>query len=723
MKLDCRLTKSLQSILEQRNVDEDWRQSVEDRLSTVLKAIEELQGSYAVDDVTSRKRVRTTSDNPLGMLADAASDNAGVKTVTWNDDVEEAGADPASAPGQYLSHISEHSTAAAHHHNDPHTKSHRPRHQADIIDRGLLNLYDAQLLVRLYISKLDPHAYSIVDQAHPQRDEHHRFESIRQQPLLLLAICTVAALHQSRTMHTSSQGDGLFGTLHDEFVRLSAQQSVIREQSLDDIRALLVASWWLRDISWISTGSAVRLATERGMQEAYKRCSDMTAGRRACKQRVEAGLHACSPGEAVRHSSDAFANISTAERQAYEAAKLYYLVYVADHQAAIPFARPPMTRQHAAVRNVRAWLAGCRLARREDARLAAQVELWVIAHDVVDDFGIDVQQALTRMQICEQIPRFLTLVDRWQTRWKHVLSMHSPKAADEIDFHANMMRLFVTAHTFRSPRGTDPLSINVNDDDEGAADWTYEDVEHRVSFAQRSLPQLPADTSDQTKDQRTYRYELGRRAVGTAIDLIEAATTPRSAQSVAMLFGQTIYPFSMVVFACLFLHKLSRRKGPTRNHPGRIMLPDCSTSATMSRIQRVIDMLQKQVIPLCVDEHISSTVLPGLLSLIAMERSRLDSDGESGADHTLGDAQGIVVQDNVKAVLPPTTTNIDELLTLPSSTFDGVTMTAIGTSPGTPAFNFDLQSLDLLSDLRYLSGISSDVLFWQGQQGNVQFTS
>ena len=55
MKLDCRLTKNLQSILEEHNSDAKWRESVEERLNTLFEAI------YDNNDNRSRKRRKSSS--------------------------------------------------------------------------------------------------------------------------------------------------------------------------------------------------------------------------------------------------------------------------------------------------------------------------------------------------------------------------------------------------------------------------------------------------------------------------------------------------------------------------------------------------------------------------------------------------------------------------------------------------------------------------------------
>lgn len=708
MSLDCRLTKNLQSILEEHNSEAKWRESVEKRLNTLFEAISDSSNTH------SKKRKKSASSpledaddptfhpitaDPLEMLADAASSNAGqaAEVIT--------------------------STSSA------------KRNRSDIIERGLLSFEQTCTLVNIYLTYLDPHVYSIVGSVHVKFDQldqanilRFAVQSIRRSPLLLLAICTVASLHCSANIAengtlvgSSTPGNNgarpsrLYSTLHDEFVRLSAQQSFVRHQSLDDIRALLIGSWWLRDLSWILTGSAVRLATERGMQEAYKKCSNMEAGRKAC----QSGSNSlCGPGEAIK-GSNVFVD-ETIEQEAYKAARLYYLVYVADHQAAIPFSRPPMTRQHAAVRNVRAWLAGCRLATDEDARLASHVELWMIAHDILDDFGVDVQEALTRKQVLEEAPRYFALVDRWQNRWgemRYGMGYNSTDVA-EVTLQADMMRLFIGAHVFRSPPDTDPLEI----EGKGEELEMIDDLEHRPSFATKSMPTFPDSHPDLlNKDEKGQRNKIAVIAYHTASRLVQLVTNTDFAQTKTIqewkrsgMYGQPIYPFAMLIFACLFLHKSTKHE-----QLAFAVVP----KHNMLLIDKVCQSLQDHMMPFCVDAHICGTVLPGLLSLSNSERAK-----STKSNHThVSDKEDVIIQRfpqfdrpaplntsaNDTLLQHNPTNSLNSLMDIPQPFQDTFAVTE--TSPlqtQTPAFSFDLQSLDLLSDLRYLSGVGSDALVW-----------
>jgi hypothetical protein len=691
---ECKITKSLQSILEDRQDDRTWKASVENRLSAIIKAIEAGSTSQAVQELkqsissdsrsfkeehkmrkSKRKRDEsTTSDSPiegnLGLLADAASvgGNTPIKEQQW---AEEELAEPASAPGEFLRELAGPIDTATNSQNE------RSR-QADIIDQGLITFNQACSLCDLYLQRLDVHVYSIVAQQHCNELQTTSFtrlrqsvSSIRKSPLLLLSICTVASLHCStttddngKTEERSPSAARLHTYLYNEFIRVSGKQSFVRHQSMDDVRALLIASWWLRDLSWILTASAVRLVTERGMFDSFKRCSDIRAGR---EWTLNKEGRSCTPGCAIAPGG---ADSNKEETLAYEEARLFYLVYIADHQAAIPFGRPPMTRQHAAVRNATSWLAGCRLAGNHDARLVSHVEMWVVAHDVVDYFGVDVHQRLGRAQVMKQVPRLNALIDRWSMQWSSI------GEDAEVAHEADMMRLFIDAHAFRSPPGVSPLLIQADEDD-----FSLE-LGNQVQML-RPVDILPPSHDLQHADERECRIAMGARAVESAHRILRYYQ-----QKPSRAFGQPIYPQVMLIFACLFLNKLSKSYSEDRPLlPGitveRLTLPNCERHLVIQSIEEVVQLLQKQVVDVCNSEQMCVSAVPGLNNIVIDAKRHqyyLDTASSSASSSSHHD-----------------------ILAMPSM------------APFSGPFNFDLQSLDLLSDTRFLSGVSNDASLWYTQ--------
>jgi hypothetical protein len=91
-----------------------------------------------------------------------------------------------------------------------------------------------------YNNRLDHFVYRILDTA-------RSLAMIRRSsPLLTAAICAVGALHVRPDYYPAC---------YQEFMRLVASQTFSKRHTLDDIRGLILAAFWLYDISWTLIGA------------------------------------------------------------------------------------------------------------------------------------------------------------------------------------------------------------------------------------------------------------------------------------------------------------------------------------------------------------------------------------------------------------------------------------------------------------------------------------
>jgi hypothetical protein len=155
------------------------------------------------------------------------------------------------------------------------------------------------------MTKHDNYIYSVLE-------EGSTFQSTRDSsPLLLAAICAVASLHvvSPEIPHESC---------HEEFVRLCASHAFSSQNNLDDIRGLCIGAFWLADISWslVSTGQSIALLLDLTGDTNFPT---------AVRISTELQLHR------------AYRGAIGGDRKAYVAARLYYLVYVCDHQFSIAY--------------------------------------------------------------------------------------------------------------------------------------------------------------------------------------------------------------------------------------------------------------------------------------------------------------------------------------------------------------------------------------------------
>ncbi len=276
---------------------------------------------------------------------------------------------------------------------------------ADFISRGIVSLQSAQCYFDKYRDRIDHFPYRILNDHGPVTLESVRTTS----PLLVAAVCAVGALHT----HTASKD---FDLCYKEFVSLCAMQTFSKHNSLDDIRALCIAAFWLSDLSWTLVGTAVRMAADLQLHRSIFKAMQ-------------------------------------GDRQHYLRTRLWYLVYACDHHFSVAYGRPPMTRECEAVRNVRNFLA-CEHATEDDSRLVSQVLRWSICSNIFDTFGVDVDRPLSDAEV-PQLRLFGTALDSVRAEWvdrfvKNVHVGNYPQKGVTLQYH--FAKLYLCSHTFRGSR-------------------------------------------------------------------------------------------------------------------------------------------------------------------------------------------------------------------------------------------------------------------------------
>lgn len=131
--------------------------------------------------------------------------------------------------------------------------------------------------------------------------------------LLVATMLTVAALH------IPNRENSLRAT-YDAFVSLMQDSCMLRSQNLDDVRGLYIGAFCFTSLSWSLCSRAVQVAAEMNL----------------------------------RNSSLQFARGSLAS---YKRIRLWYFLYVCDHQFAVAYSRPPMLHDDAAIRDADKLLA------------------------------------------------------------------------------------------------------------------------------------------------------------------------------------------------------------------------------------------------------------------------------------------------------------------------------------------------------------------------------
>ncbi|KAF2718651.1 hypothetical protein K431DRAFT_340598 [Polychaeton citri CBS 116435] len=269
----------------------------------------------------------------------------------------------------------------------------------DLLFRNVVSLQQAEEYLDIYQNRLDHFLYRILP-------ERRQLTQIRSERLLFAAICAVGALHMASPV---------FEDCYQEFVSLAGQQCFARQSSLDDIRALCIGSFWLSGISWKCVGTAVQIATEMQLHRSVFKALE-------------------------------------GDRQHYLRTRLYYLLYVADHQHSIPYGRPPMTRDDESIRTSLRFLQSKHaLAVEDDARLVSQVHFWLLGSDVYSNLGIDLDQPLNAAKLA-QLRRLSIRLDGIRADWTEAFNHNRfvgnyPKKG--VGLHHHFSKLYLNSHAFR----------------------------------------------------------------------------------------------------------------------------------------------------------------------------------------------------------------------------------------------------------------------------------
>lgn len=568
--IECvRRKKDLQSLLDEQN---DWRTDMEkemqalrfslDQVSTTLS---QLVRQQTVHQEPPRKRpaVQATNQQNAADDSELASEGllglAGQWTATDQIPSSRHGHNiiPALRPGSDMNKgdsLAESNILDSPEHSEsPGLMSSSIR--GDVLQQDFITLDEAVELFYLYFRILDPHICHLIGTIHGIQDLPEKVDSYEgsansplrrmillaiekmrsSSKLLFVSILCVSALHMKQT----SNNHHLFPSLYREFIRLAAIQAFSRHQTLDDIRALVIGSFWLNDVSWTLVGTAVRIVTERHMHESYAHWvpSAPLLRRKRQDQSLPSGR---SVSDTAGHSPN---KTDSPLRIAYEEARLYYLIYIADHQSSIPYRRPPMTRQHEVIRRAVEWLNNCTWAEnRSDTRLVALVKMWEILHDAIDEIGSDLHASLDELGLAFHA-RFQGQIEAWYQTWSREFSVVDIFEKNDINRQRLYAELFLHSMAFRTDRNALP-----------------------VFFSAQVMKEMMGESNSSVNHacfQADRRRVIAENAVESAHRILEVLAADVAHLSV--LIGSTSYSHTMTTFAIVLLVKALRQFGNEEN--------------------------------------------------------------------------------------------------------------------------------------------------------------
>lgn len=266
--------------------------------------------------------------------------------------------------------------------------------------------------------------------------EDRTLDSVRESSTLFFtAIMSVTSLHipGKEKIHlqcTKALRDLIASSMFDRF------------HTLEDIRALCIAAFWLPDLSWKLSGHCVRMATELNLHQSFFKA--FYSQRQTAQER----------------------------EQSFEKARLWYLLYVLDHHFSIAYGRPPVTAELQAIKETDIFLRApeCTLS---DRRVLSQVTLFAILSRAYNVFGLEAERLLEgdEMTLVTHA-RFLEDLERWRQHFRHFLQVDAHVGdypAIGVDLHYNFASMMLNSLSLRGrsltsignlPANLRPLALN-----------------------------------------------------------------------------------------------------------------------------------------------------------------------------------------------------------------------------------------------------------------------
>lgn len=315
----------------------------------------------------------------------------------------------------------------------------------DLIDQGILSLDEAELMFGHFRDHINPLLWDGILCSHTSLQEVRESSS-----LLVAVILTVAALH-------IPEREVLLAATYGAFVSLMRGSCLLRCHNLDVVRALCIGAFHLTSLSWALCSRAVRVATEMNLHK----------------------------------SSLQFARGSL---ESYERVRLWYILYVCDHQFALAYGRPPMMHEDAAIRNAEKLLTSG-LSSKGDHGLVAQVKLFRILADSYFMYGCDPDLELGAEDF-ERVHAFNVSVDQW--RLEHQASRTGNSTADSLApakgnaLYYHLARFQLNSVSLRG------ISARLNSKDDSKIDmsWDRQEAANNATVAAMSTVRLIIEDTD-----------------------------------------------------------------------------------------------------------------------------------------------------------------------------------------------------------------------------------
>ncbi|CEL09665.1 hypothetical protein ASPCAL12798 [Aspergillus calidoustus] len=513
----------------------------------------------------------------------------------------------------------------------------------DFISRGVIAAAEAEELYRVFHNTLNHYLWVGLEQIHSS------FNSVRQSSELLAAtILTVTALHIPTSAAT-------FDACYKEFLALISSSMFSRYHSIDDVRGLCIAAFWLSEVSWKLSGHAIRIATELNLHQSFSRALQ-------------------------------------GDREHFLRARLWYMLYVCDHHFSIAYGRPPMVSESIQIREHELFLASP-LSDILDARILSQVNLMQILTRVYDrfserrlpdlmyvrsggnvgssgaDFGHgaqgrngDANAAMLSEADLEELRSYNLEIDQWRMRWY-------PRQPPN-PFIGSFPHRGIVLYTYFAK-----LQIN--------------------SLSVRGISVLSGRLS-------ADRKEIANMAVSSAVNILTMLVDEEDMRR--SLVGTPLYVHTIIAVASAFLLKVATKWN-------RLMALNIEYAFVSRLIEKMVDLLKNAVTS---ERHLLKHIARGLEEMLNRLKSRSDAELLASQARPVGPLSGWQRGSSTTQATPrlqdvPESRPISLEALPPNSHVGG--MQEMGTMPYLYPFHVEGQeNVPLVSEE---SALMNDALLWQ----------
>jgi hypothetical protein len=381
--LSCRLNKSLQTLMSE---DSRWKASVTKDVTSLYGSVEQI---LQLLNLPPLPQLQTSTQDPAIFFDqdDPAKEDDEEESFDNSPKVTPVTDSLSHVPIESLYQITGmRSLRAAEGITEDQSRICKQLRDTDFISRGVIKVEDAEPLAAYYLSKLDPYIWHICP-------DYKDLESFRSRsPTLTAAILTVAALHDTEHCH-------LYTTCAKEYRRLVANAMFERKIDMEYLRALVIGSYWLSDISWTLSGYAIRRASEFHLKQYYLQIAESV---RSPETADPSKLH-----------------------EAMDGIRVLYFLYICDHHLSILYGRSSVMRDNEIyITGWEAYLA-CSLATDSDRRVAGQICLMYLMNQIRESLGPEDNSSVLPASALPKVNGFERDLDDWIARF----SRHSERLA------------------------------------------------------------------------------------------------------------------------------------------------------------------------------------------------------------------------------------------------------------------------------------------------------